>query len=110
RQTCLVCTRLENAGAFFLDRRQPEDRDSGWIFGCDSDHDHESAASWQRASLYSAVVDTSARALPYLAFPPGALVAVDAQGSPTFYLNDEQLSVRKNSYVAQWLERAKQKT
>jgi len=107
QQTCLVCTRLENGGAFFLDRREPDDKDSGWIFGCESDHDHQTAASWQKTWLYTAVVGNCRRALPYLAFPPGSLITVGADCSPVLYLDDKPLSIRKDSYLQQMIERLK---
>lgn len=110
QQTCLVCTRLGNAGAFFLDRREPDDKDSGWIFGCESDHNHEMTASWQKTWLYTAVVGTCRRALPYLAFPPGSLITVDEKDSPVFYLNDKQLPIRKDSYLHLLMERPKRDT
>lgn len=104
QQTCLVCTRLAKDGAFFLDRREPTDKDSGWIFGCESDHDHQTAASWQKSWLYTTVVDNCRRALPYLAFPPGSLITVTPQDVPAFFLNEKQLPIRKGSYVQRLIE------
>jgi hypothetical protein len=98
-QRCLVCTRFAPTSPFFVDRREPKDKDSGWIFACESDHDHENSASWQKTWLYSAVVGDCRRALPYLAFPPGSLIIEDARGSPAFFLNDKPLAIRKGSYV-----------
>lgn len=110
QQTCLICTQLANAGAVILDRREPTDKDSGWIFSCDSSHDHQTAASWQKAWLYTAVVGTCRRALPYLAFPPGSVITVDEKDLPVFYLNDKQLPVRRDSYLHRMMERLKRDT
>jgi hypothetical protein len=105
-QTYLVCTRLEKEGPFFLDRRDPTEKDSGWVLACQSDHDHNTAASWQKTWLYSALVGTCRRALPYLAFPPGLVISVDEKNSPAFFLNDKLLPVRKDSYVHRLMELA----
>ena len=108
QQTCIVCTRFPSSGAFFVERREPKDNDSGWIFGClDSDHDHQTKPGWQKSWLYSAVVAKCRPVLPYLAFPPGSVINVDKDGSPEFYLRDKRLLVRKDSYVHRLMERPK---
>jgi hypothetical protein len=48
-------------------------------------------------SLYEAVVVICPRALPYLAFPPGATIAVD--DALSFFMNGEPLEIRKGSFV-----------
>jgi len=107
QQTCLVCTKLDDSSAFFLDRRQPQGNDSGWIFACQADHDHNTAQSWKKTWLYSAIVETCRRALPYLAFPPGSLISVAEDGIPQFFLNEKKLEVRKRSYLDLAIERSR---
>lgn len=107
QQTCLVCTQLRSTEAFFLDRREPTEKNSGWVFACESSHDHQTAASWQTAWLYSTVVERCRRALPYLAFPPGSVITVDTHDVPDFYLNDKRLLIRKDSYLHLLQERRK---
>ena len=108
QQRCLVCTKLGNSGSFFLERREPKDNDSGWIFGCQAEHDHNTAQSWKKTWLYSAVVEACRRALPYLAFPPGSLVSVSADRTPELFLNHEELPIRKRSYLDLMIERSRQ--
>jgi hypothetical protein len=99
QQTCLVCTRLTPSETFFLDRREPKGNDSGWIFGCQGDHEHNAAESWKKTWLYSAVVEICRRALPYLAFPPGSFLSMVGDSTPEFFLGDKRLTVRKGSYL-----------
>jgi hypothetical protein len=100
QDSCLVCTGLARAGSFFMDRRKPEGADSGWFIGCHADeHDHQDPASLRAVSLYEAVVIICRRATPYLAFPPGATIAVDEDEKPSFRMEGEQISLRKGSFV-----------
>ena len=99
-QSCLVCTRLAHSASFFMDRHHAErdGRDSGWFIGCQEDaHDHNLPSSLKRVSLYEAVISLCPRALPYLAFPAAATIAV--QGAPLFFMAGEPLEVRKGSFV-----------
>ena len=108
QQTCWVCTKLGNSGSFFLDRREPKDNDSGWILGCRAGHDHNAAQSWKKTWLYSAVVETCRRALPYLAFPRGSRVSVSRDSPPELFLNGKKLLIRKRSYLDLMIERSRQ--
>jgi len=58
-------------------------------------HDHNDPAVLRIASLYAAVVSLCPRALPYLAFPPGATIAIGAALS--FFMEGEP--VLKGSFV-----------
>jgi hypothetical protein len=60
-------------------------------------NDHQDPTTLRAVSLYEAVVIICPRALPYLAFPPGATIAVDEALS--FFLEDEPLEVPKGSFV-----------
>jgi hypothetical protein len=98
RESCLVCTRLAPSIAFLMDRHPPEGMDCGWFIGCqEEDHDHNDLSALKKVSLYEAVVARCPRALPYLAFPPSAMIAVD--DAPTFFLEGEPLEVKKGSFV-----------
>jgi hypothetical protein len=98
QQSCLICTRLARLGSFFMDRRQPQRADSGWFVGCQADeHDHNDPTTLRTVSLYEAVVVICPRALPYLAFPPGATIAVG--DALSFFMNGEPLEIRKGSFV-----------
>jgi hypothetical protein len=98
QQSCLICTRLAHSSSFFMDRRQPQGADSGWFIGCQADeHDHNDPTTLRTVSLYEAVVIICPRALPYLAFPPRATIAVDEALS--FFMDGEPLEVREGSFV-----------
>lgn len=71
RQSAIVCSRLARAHPLWLDRALPQGMDSGWFMGCaDESHDHQSARSLERLSLYEVALQQPA-VVPYLALPPG---------------------------------------
>jgi hypothetical protein len=96
--SCIVCTRLASSISFIMQRDAVEGEVSGWFLGCaDSSHDHNAVANLKKVSLYEAIVAHCRAALPFLAFPPGAVIGM--QGDPTFFLNGEQLPIRQGSFL-----------
>jgi len=98
QQSCIVCTTLAHSNSFFMNRDRPNNRHSGWFIGCQADaHDHNDPSTLKLVSLYEAVVVLCPRALPYLAFPLGAVITVAE--TPSFSMAGEPLEVRKGSFV-----------
>jgi hypothetical protein len=98
-QSCIACTQLESAEAVVMERTDPEHAVSGWFLGCLRDeHDHNSVQQLESISLFEAVL-RNARALPYLALPPGVLLQISPDGLPQVYREGAQLQPRKGSYV-----------
>jgi hypothetical protein len=96
--SCIVCTRLAGASTFIMQRDAVQGEVSGWFLGCaDASHDHNVVANLKKVSLYEAIVAHCRAALPFLAFPPGAVIGM--QGAPAFFLNGEQLPVRQGSFL-----------
>ena len=56
-------------------------------------------ANLRKVSLYEAIVAHCRGALPFLAFPPASVIHVD--GEPLIFLDGQQLSVRKGSFLEQ---------
>ena len=87
RQSCVACNRIGTEPGFDMERQEPRGEDSGWFFGClKQEHDHQAPVNLVRMSLYEIVVRRTRAALPFLAMPPGSLVALDlGQRSITRY-------------------------
>lgn len=64
------------------------------------------AASWKKTWLYSAVVESCRRALPYLAFPSGSFISVAEDGKLELFLNEKKVQIRKGSYLDLVIERS----
>jgi hypothetical protein len=100
RQSAIICTRLGNRDHLVLERTQPKAADSGWFFGCrDKDHDHNDATELRCVSLYEAAVSYAPQIIPYLALPPGVLIALE-NDAPAIFHNGEALDFLKGSFLA----------
>jgi hypothetical protein len=99
-QSAIVCTRLQEAEDLVLERSAPAAADSGWFCGCrEDDHDHNDSTELRRVSLYEAAVKRTPQIIPYLALPPGVLIAV-AAGLPVVFRDGKPLDVHPGSYLA----------
>lgn len=100
RQSAIVCTRLGQYADMILERTNPEGLDSGWFCGCrEDDHDHNNVAELRKVSLYEAAVRYAPQIVPYLAFPPGVLVAL-CDDAPVIFHHGEPLEFLPGSYLA----------
>lgn len=104
RQSCLVCTKVDQAGTLLMDRLDSKGDDSGWFIGCgDRAHDHNSVENLERVSLYEAAVSLAPPVLPFLALPAGAFVGLRG-GPPVIFYEDKELEIRTGSYLQRLFE------
>lgn len=99
-QSAIICSRLGRDSKVVMERAVREGADSGWYFGCqDDDHDHNDATELRRVSLYDVAARYAPQIVPYVALPPGVLVAL-GKGMPILFRDGEPLEFRPGSYLA----------
>lgn len=98
-QSIIVPPDFATVATFSLERREPEDRASGWaMVGGDKAPTREEFANYKLVSLYEFALRRP-ELVHLLAMPPGSVIGVPANGAREYYLDDKPLTVASGSYL-----------
>lgn len=98
-QSIIVPPDYQTVATFSLERREPEDRSSGWaMVGGDETPTKEQFANYKLVSLYEFALHRP-ELVHLLAMPPGTVIGVPAKGPPQYFLDEKPLTVAGGSYL-----------
>jgi len=98
-QSIIVPPDYETVTSLSLERREPEDRDSGWaMVGGENAPTQEEFAKYKLVSLYEFALRRP-DLLHLLAMPPGTVIELPAKGPRQYFLDEKPLTVEAGSYL-----------
>lgn len=99
-QSVIVCNNFYNTKDFFITRDIPNDRDSGWFFGCsDPNHNHNLIENISLDSLYVSSCKRKSL-IKYLALPIGwTLIFKDNKREKILNRTGNEVKIIKGSYL-----------